>query len=314
MPLNLGQRSQAQTIFQRLPATKFYYGWVIITVAFLSSYTWTATFNPILGVFMKPLGQDFGWSRTTISWASSAASLAGGFLGPLIGPVLDKRGPRLVLIISSLVAGICLIALAQLSALWQFYLLYGIVRLTTVAGSQLAISVAVANWFVRKRGRASGLAALGQRVGMISLPPLAQYIIVAFGWRSAWVVLGIIVIATGAIPSALFMRRRPEDFGLHPDGLKPQETAEDINPVGSAPVTVQVGESWTRQEALRTRAFWLLAMAVAQGIRTARGGATSHAAVVARQIGKPRPSPPACSRTSRERKNRSKSRPCSSSG
>ncbi|MBI4300031.1 MAG: MFS transporter [Chloroflexi bacterium] len=264
MPMNLGERAKAQSILQRLPETKYYYGWMIVAVCLLSSFTWTATFNPILGVFMKPLGDEFGWNRTTVSWASSAASLVGGFMGPVVGPILDKRGPRIVLVVASLIAGVCLIGLYWLSSLWQFYLLYGIVRLTTVGGSQLAISVAVANWFVRKRGRATGISALGQRLGMVTLPFMTQYLIVAFDWRIAWVALGAIVIATGTFPAALFMRRRPEDFGLRPDGVP------DPGPVirQTSGQAHQSGEevSWTLKEALRTRAFWLLTMAVAQGM------------------------------------------------
>jgi OFA family oxalate/formate antiporter-like MFS transporter len=244
---------------------KIYYGWAIVGVTFLIGATEAGAFQNILAVFLKPMADAFGWSRTLISVTMVFGSLSGGLISPFIGPVLDKHGPRMVAFFSVLVLSAGLVSLAWLEEIWQLYLFFGVGRMVAVGILSLVISVAVSNWFIRLRGRAMGIAWLGPRLGAAILPALAQYFILTQGWRFAWAALGIVVFLMSGIPSLLFLRRRPEDIGLLPDGdvkiirkgaKKPGEIAGDENQDARF---IQVEEpDWTRREAIHTRAFWLL--------------------------------------------------------
>ncbi len=234
-----------------------YYGWVIVAVAFLVGVTQAGVFQNILSIFMIPMAAEFGWSRSLITGAIAVGSLAGGFLGPFIGPVLDRQGPRMMAFfgISILAAG--LVALAWLSSLWQLYLFFGVGRMISAGLLNLVVTVSVSNWFIRKRGRAMGIAQLGSRIGLALLPPLVQIMITGVGWRMAWAMLGLVVFFISAIPSIIFLRRRPEDLGLLPDGESVEETAKATEP-GIEKELVADEKTWSRQEILRTVSFWQL--------------------------------------------------------
>lgn len=243
--------------------TPFFYGWVIAWVAALVGLTEVAFFQPVLGVFMKPLHEEFGWSRGTIAGAIGLGSLLGGLVSPLIGVVLDKWGGRWVMAAGCLVMSVCLFLLAGVKSIVAFYLLYMIGRASTASIINLAASVTVSNWFIRNRGPAIGVLQIGTRAGQALLPAMVAVLITVVGWRSGFVALGVIVLVLGVLPSLIFVRRRPEDIGLHPDGL----TAVSPSIVTQPPLEVD----WPRSEALRTRAFWLLTAATSMSMMA--GGA-----------------------------------------
>ena len=243
---------------------KIFYGWTIVAVAFLIGITQAGVFQNVLSIFLKPMANEFGWNRSMITGSIAVGSLAGGFLSPFIGPYLDRYGPRKLAFwgISILSGG--LIALSQLSEIWQLYLFFGTGRMIASGLLGLVVTVSVSNWFIEKRGRALGISQLGSRIGIAFLPLLVQYIIINFGWRTAWAVLGLIVFMFSAIPALIFLKRRPEDVGLLPDGRKP---AEQIGVVGfekpleieSKPIVLLENEPiWNRREVFRTKAFWHL--------------------------------------------------------
>ncbi|MBU2648908.1 MFS transporter [bacterium] len=247
-----------------MPQKKIYYGWTIVAVAFLIGITQAGVFQNVLSIFLKPMAREFGWSRSMITGSIAIGSLSGGVISPFIGPILDRYGPRKLAFwgISILSAG--LVALSQLSEIWQLYLFFGTGRMIASGLLALVVTVSVSNWFIEKRGRAMGISQLGSRIGIAFLPLLVQYIIDSFGWRTAWVVLGLIVFTFSAIPSLLFLKRRPEDVGLLPDGRdpgtfldKPTETAQ--KGTSTARVSSLDNEAiWSRSAVFRTRAFWQL--------------------------------------------------------
>jgi sugar phosphate permease len=125
------------------------------------------------------------------------------------------------------------------------------------------INVTIAQWFVRKRGRAMGVANLGTGIAKLSIPLVAASLFVLIGWRYTWAVFGIIAPLLVVAPALIFVRRRPEDIGLYPDGEAPaqtiQESSETRNKLEIAEQRNSPTESsWTRAEALRLPAFWLL--------------------------------------------------------
>ncbi len=149
--------------------------------------------------------------------------------------------------------------------LWQLYLFFGVGRMVAVGVLSLSISVSVANWFVRYRGRAMGITRIGDRLGSTLLPLMVQFLILALGWRMAWGTLGVVVFLMSGIPALLFLRHRPEDMGLLPDGAAPASTengagdtfteGEHVDTFGDDPEPL-----WTRAQATRTKAFWTLTL------------------------------------------------------
>jgi MFS family permease len=134
--------------------------------------------------------------------------------------------------------------------------------MVAVGALSLVVSVTVANWFIRHRGRALGVTWLGPRFGSAVLPALAQFFIITQGWRTAWTALGIIVFLFSGIPSVLFLRRKPEDVGLKPDGDDSDAgglrgaRGYETEAVGRA--TDTDAYEWTRSQAVHTPAFWML--------------------------------------------------------
>lgn len=209
---------------------------------------------------MKPMVDEFGWSRASVTGAIAFGSLSGGLLSLAVGPVLDRYGPRMVTFWGILLLSLGLGAMMFVSHIWQLYLFFGVGRMVAIGVLSLSVSVSIANWFVRLRGRAMGITKIGDRLGSALLPLMVQFLILALGWRMAWGTLGAVVFLMSGIPALLFLRHRPEDMGLRPDGAPPASDMEGtIRPPGRLDVSADDAEPvWTRAQATRTRAFWVL--------------------------------------------------------
>jgi len=241
---------------------KPFYGWTIVGVTFLIGATEAGAFQNILSVFLKPIAETFGWTRAMVSGAMAFGSIGAGVLSPFIGPVLDRHGPRMVAFWGVLVLSAGLVAMSSVDRIWQLYLYFGLGRMVAVGALSLVVSVTVSNWFIRHRGRAMGVTWLGPRFGSAILPALAQFFIMTQGWRTAWTALGIIVFLFSGIPSILFLRRKPEDVGLKPDGDDSdadgaRDTAGSKTEAVKKAADTEVS-GWTRSQALHTPAFWIL--------------------------------------------------------
>ena len=235
------------------PFRKIYYGWAIVTASMFSAAASVPMQGPIMGVFQRPIQDDLGWTSTSISIGFAIGSGMGGIGSIWVGRILDNRGSRGVTVISGAIIVGCMIGLASMTQVWHFWGLFGVARGTAAAGAQLATMVALASWFVKKRGRIVGLLGVGQRVGQVIMPIPILAIIVTLGWREAWLALAGFAFLAIVIPSAIYMRRRPEDYGLMPDG---QHAVENL-PTNS--VSESAGEElWTLAEAKRTKTLWAL--------------------------------------------------------
>lgn len=233
--------------------TPFFYGWLIVGVACLVTFSEVTFLQPILGVFMLPLQEEFGWSRATIAGAIGLGSVVGAFTSPLVGPIIDKWGGRWVMGATGVVMAASLFLLAGVHSVVFFYVFYITGRAAVVSVMGLAASVTVSNWFIRNRGPAIGVMNAGTRAGQALLPAVVALIIAAFGWRTAFIALGFIVLTLAVLPSLIFVRRRPEDVGLYPDGM----------PVtgGMPGQSHHLEIDWPARAAIRTKAFWLLTLA-----------------------------------------------------
>ncbi len=252
-----------QKLANRAP---FYYGWVVLGAACSAMFVRNAAASLTIAVFVYPLAAELGWSRTLISGAAAVGGLAATFTSPLVGWLIDRYGARSVLTVSVLILGAATLALywadAGITLLgatipWVLYIGYGTGRVIFSSPVQIGASVVVSRWFIRLRGRTSGILNMSHSVGMVLFPLIASIVIAQSGWRDAWLVLGTLVFAAALLPVALLIAQRPEDVGLLPDGDE-REVGERAAGAGGGGAEDE--PDWTLRQAVRTRALWLVAI------------------------------------------------------
>jgi MFS family permease len=185
------------------------------------------------------------------------AMLTYTFIAPLVGGLIDRLGPRRVIVpgIVLLVAG--LVLCSSMKTLLHFYIFYGVL---VAAGSTciaiVAFSAILSHWFERKRGLASGIAVSGMGLGTFLLVPLSQSLISSHGWRPTFLILAGLVLVIALPLNLIFLKHRPEEIGLLADGLKPAPAIEVSGPQPAALTTPQ--QEWALKQVIRTRSFWAL--------------------------------------------------------
>ena len=235
-----------------------YYGWVIVAVVALGGVVQTGQLNPTIGVFIKPITEEFGWSRTTFVGAMTAGTILGGISALIVGPLMDRYGPRWIVSGGFLLIGGALVGMAFVNSLWQFYLSMIVGRMVVQGGINLSLQVTVAKWFVRKRGRAMAVSGLGARMGNGISPLYTAALVTAYDWRTATFVLGVVTWALAVAPSALFLRRQPEDMGLRPDGEEYGPADAESSSKADGKLGADAEYSFTLRQALRTPTFYVL--------------------------------------------------------
>jgi MFS family permease len=233
-----------------------------VGVIALTGFSQTAETFPVWGVLLKPITQEFQWSRSAFTGAMTIGTVGGALVALAFGPMLDRFGPRWSMSGALFVMGATLVLMAPMSALWHFYVLLVVGRVMHIGIVGLATSVVIPKWFVAKRGRAAAISRLGNRVGSTVTPVYAQ-VLVSFGsWRAAVAVVGIVVWIVSMVPAALFLRRRPEDIGLLPDGDSPAADSESTEAaLGHHPRPRREENSLSVRAVLHSRSFYLLTAA-----------------------------------------------------
>ena len=211
-----------------------------------------------LGTYLIPLQGEFGWSKTTLGAARSLMQVSMGVAEPMVGFVVDRLGPRLLMALGSFVFGLGLVLFSFVHTVWEYYVVSVILGLGTSLGGFLVMTVTINNWFRRKRTLALSLAQLGQSVGGIVVIPLLVWVQITYGWRDAAFASGLAVWAIG-IPSALLMRRSPEEHNLEPDGIPSRRQSSVRVETGKRPINANQ-KDFTLSQAMHTRAFWLIAV------------------------------------------------------
>jgi len=219
-------------------------------------------------VFFLPLSQDLQLSRTSTSLAFSLARAEGAIEGPIVGHLLDRYGPRPVMLTAVSLMGVGYLLLSNVNSYASFLLIYlGVISLAHAGGFMHAPMVLINTWFIRKRARAITLNSAAFGLGGVIIAPLLSVIVHAGGWRWGATTAGFSFLLIG-IPLALSVRRSPESMGLLPDGDSAVNSAVDTNDAPlSAETDVTVGE------ALRSFAFW--GAVLSAGIRNASYHAVS---------------------------------------
>ncbi len=237
-------------------AGRFYYGWVIVGVALVSMGFWFG-FRTTFSVFYVALLEEFSWGRGESAGVQSLALITYTVTAPLVGGLIDRFGPRRIIVPGVVLLGLGLILCALIKSLGHFYFLYGVVAGTGVTSVAIVSYTAIlSHWFVRKRGVASGIAVSGMGLGTFILVPLSQHFIALWGWRFAFMALGVLVLVILLPLNALFLRHKPQELGLYPDGMKDagSANAEGVDVMDSA----WSEADWTLKKALRTGRFWAL--------------------------------------------------------
>lgn len=246
--------------FLKDPRQVFFGWWMTLAGGLLCLWGYGFSAYGFSALF-KPIAQELGFSRAATSVAASITRFEGGLEAPLVGWLSDRYGPRSTVFFGIFVAGLGLMLMNFVHSIWSFYLIWSVIFSTGINVSLgMPLDVAITNWFVKRRGTAfsirwvfSGLS------GVIGLPIVA-WLIVAYGWRMACVVGGVILWVVGLPLVWFFIKaKRPEYYGLLPDGAAVKaDSTEEILEAGKDYVQ-EVGEvEFTAREAMMTGAFWLL--------------------------------------------------------
>ena len=242
---------------RRNHSQRWFYGWTIVIVLSVISFAGGVETNPVLGVFQGPMTEEFGWSRALYTLPMSIGSFMGGFASLAVGPLMDRYGPRIIMSVAIGLMGLTFVLMGAVQELWHHFALQIIGRTVIASTFFMVIGVVIPKWFILMRGRASAFANIGQRVGQIAFPVMVERILTFGTWRTAWVAMGITVWASSLIPALLFLRRRPEDYGMLPDGLDIRDSSHQRR---ASAARAEV--SFNRRMALRAPAFYLIAGAV----------------------------------------------------
>ncbi|MEX2373750.1 MAG: MFS transporter [Dehalococcoidia bacterium] len=238
-----------------------YFGYWILGAAFVAQFVSVGAQNYVFGAFFTPMTDDLGWSRSEMTLSRTIGQFIAAFAGFYIGGYVDRYGGRWLMRIGVVILATALFLCSFVQELWQWWLINGLI-LTVGAAliGNLVVNVTLAKWFVLRRGRVVGFAAMGVSFAGVVLTPLATLLVDELGWRAAWQVL-----AAGAllfiVPTSFVMRRAPEDHGLQPDGLSAAQMAAGAGDRAAA----DFASSLTRAQALRTRAFYLVVFAFGLG-------------------------------------------------
>jgi len=234
---------------------KIYRGWYIVTAIFFANWMGAGIGVPIYGLFYVPIRSSLSLTNLMLSLPPVIRNLTTHFMGPIVGPLVDKFGPRYLMTVGAIIAGFSTFLMSTADSFWEIILYFSIIGASGHAClSHIVTNTTLARWFIKKRGRATGIATTGINVGEAIMAPLIQLLITYVGWRKTWQFMAIVPWLIIAPTSFLFMRRSPEDHGLKPDGES--EQIEDKQSITKTPEDIE--EIWTPKDAFKTTSLWAL--------------------------------------------------------
>ncbi|MBU3739931.1 MAG: MFS transporter [Rhodoferax sp.] len=207
------------------------------------------------GAYVAVLSQERGWSKTALAGAAALQSVESAIMGPVLGYAMDRFGPQRMIRMGIAVFGLGFIGLSQIDSLGGFYLCAVLLAIGASLGGYFPLSVALIQWFERYRARALSMVSLGLALGGL-LVPLVAWCMQHFGWRNTALGSGLLAMLIG-LPLASVIRRRPQDHGETVDGLPPAPAPDPGSATGAEATR---SPEFSASQALRTRAFWLLAL------------------------------------------------------
>lgn len=227
----------------------YFYGWIIVAVANLGIFSSGPGQSHTFSVFVGPIGKDLDLSSTSIASAYGLATLIAAFMLPYMGKLIDKYGARKTLIIVSIILGFSCVFFGAASNFLMLTVGFGFLRFFGQGSLMLGCANLVSQWFDKKRGFAMSLMALGFGISMAIHPPLSQFLIDEYGWKFAWVFLGVSTWIIMVPTLYILAWNTPESVGLLPDGNKRAESINDKNePIEGLDLT----------QALKEKSFYIL--------------------------------------------------------
>jgi MFS family permease len=229
---------------------RYFYGYNIVAAGFtIQAVCIGAMFA--YGVFFKELQAEFGWSRATISGASSLAFLIMGAVGILAGRLNDRIGPRVLIAVSAAFLGLGYLLMSRLQSPWQLYVFYGVVAGIGFSTHDVITLSTVTRWFDKRRGMMSGIVKVGTGFGQLLGPMIATLLLTAFGWRRSNFIIGAVILVA-LVAVAQMMRRDPQSMGLLPDGGSDMTESQ---------ATQLEEQGYCLREAARLKQFWIICTA-----------------------------------------------------
>ncbi len=232
-----------------LKLSRIHYGWIVVATAFLAGLVAAgARSSPV--VYIVPLEREFGWSRGAIGAAVAVNLLLFGLAAPISGRLIDRFGPRVVMLCSLSLLAVGVAATVLVRELWQLSLLWGpVIGLGAGGGASVMAAAVSSRWFVARRGLIVGILGTSSSTGQMIFIPALGLLVASFGWRSASLAMAAIVLAVLALAFRR-MRNEPAELGVQPYGAGTAAAAAETQQEG-----ISIGVS----QALRTPEFWLLA-------------------------------------------------------
>lgn len=245
--------------------SNLYYGWVMVGVVSAMRMFGGGLHGYGFTVFFLPVSYDLGLNRAQTSLAFSLARAEGAIEAPLIGYLVDRFGPRPLMVTAALLAGVGYISLSWVNGYWGFLAVYlGLISLAYSAGFIQTPMVVANNWFIRRRARAMTVVGAAVTVGGTLLTPLLAIAVANWGWRWGAFWVGCIFLLV-CVPLSLQIRRSPESVGLVPDGEpRPEVASKGVSEASKTPLATDV----TATDALKTLAFWSLAFSMLARVGT----------------------------------------------
>jgi MFS family permease len=238
---------------------KFFYGWYIVGTGFLTNIASAFALASTLSIFLKPLTAELGISRGVFSLLRSGEGIIGALSAPFVGTLVDRHGGRWLIAIGTAIVAAGYFVLGHVDTFTQFALVrLSLVTLGDAMMGSMVVNIVIAQWFLRRRGRAFAISSMGVGFAKVCMPIVAASLIVWFGWRQTWVIFGLVTLVLGVVPALLFIRRSPEEMGLLPDGSEEPVASRVKQDRAATDATTNQDLEWTRGEAMRTRTFWLL--------------------------------------------------------
>lgn len=245
----------------RPPWPGFYYGYWILGGAFVSQLITIGMMTSVVGPFVNPMTDSLGWSTSEFFAATTVSRFVMSGIGFFIGASVDRHGGRRFMFAGAGALGAALFLAGSVTELWQWLLLRGVMfTLGAALVGNLVVNVTMSKWWVTRRGRMIGFSSMGVSLAGMMFPGVATILIEQFGWQDAWRVLALIAVVA-ILPTAAIMRRQPEDYGWYPDGLD----EEQVRAGGGAAAQADYDNSFTRREALHTKALYLIVLAFGLG-------------------------------------------------
>ena len=238
--------------------SRVFYGWWMVAAAFGVQLLTAGLLMQSYGAYVAVLQEQRGWSKTALAGAFSFTQVIGGLLGPVQGIILDKVGTRAIMRVGFVIFGLGFIALSQVQTLLHYYGAFVLLAVGFSFTAFFPLTVALVNWFERKRSRVLSTMSLGFAVGGLVVP-LVALSLDTLGWRETAFASGILVMVIG-IPLAQVMRRRPEDHGEVVDGIRDPDPAPTPGATPTPTYFNRLERDFTLREAMRTPAFWLISL------------------------------------------------------